>query len=94
VGATATEDDRGLLRLVSAVFELDRPHTIRVELHGTDPRELGETAARRLIDLGANRILAAFGVWHDYAESAAISATVAKPASNSEKWGQTPKEPA
>ena len=60
VGATATEDGHGRLHLSAAVFELDAPDAIRVNLDGTDARELGEAAARRLLDLGAGRILAAF----------------------------------
>ncbi len=60
VGATATEDEHGILRLSAAVFELDAPHAIRVNLDGTGAQQLGETAARRLLDLGAGRILAAF----------------------------------
>ena len=94
VGATATEDEAGVLRLSAAVFELDAPHVIRVDLQGTEARELGEAAAHRLLDRGAGRILAAFGVWHDYPGNAAVSATAARSASNSPQRGQTPKETA
>ena len=57
VGAVATEDEHGGLCLTAAVFELDASRAIRVELRGTDAVELGQAAARRLLELGAGRIL-------------------------------------
>jgi hydroxymethylbilane synthase len=74
VGATATEDDRGRLQLSAAIFALDDPSAVRVELHGTDAVALGEAAARRLVDLGGDRILASFGASHRIADTALLAA--------------------
>ena len=61
VGAIATTEDDGQLRLAAAVFALDASDAVRIEVQGADPRSVGETAARRMIDLGASRILASSG---------------------------------
>lgn len=58
VGALARVED-GTLSLEAAVFELESGRSIRVRLEGRDPQEVGEEGARRLIDQGADAILAA-----------------------------------
>jgi hydroxymethylbilane synthase len=90
VGAAAFNADGGV-RLIAAVFALDEPRAVRVEVRGADAAAAGETAARRLLELGAGALL---GVRHDYAENAAHSAMDAKTASKSGLWGQTPEDAA
>lgn len=58
VGAVAYDSGAGGLVLKAAVFALEAPLEVRVELTGSDPSALGAAAARRLIDLGAADMLA------------------------------------
>lgn len=60
VGAAATIVN-GEVRLTAGVFALETPHSVHVEVRGSDAAEVGREAARRLFDLGAGEILASFG---------------------------------
>lgn len=60
VGAVAA-DDRSRLTLAAGVFTLDGARCIRVEDRGTDAAVLGESAAQRLLALGAGEILGILG---------------------------------
>jgi hydroxymethylbilane synthase len=60
VGAAARTEGQELV-LTAAVFALDRPHAVRVEVRGLDPETVGRTAALRLLELGAGDILDTFG---------------------------------
>jgi hydroxymethylbilane synthase len=60
VGAYATFSD-GEILLTAGVFALDQPRAVRAEVRGTDPDVVGREAARRLLDAGADDILASFG---------------------------------
>lgn len=62
VGAAARAAESGRLHLTAGVFAIDASRMIRLDVSGADPREIGETAARQLVERGAGDILAGFGV--------------------------------
>ncbi|HUF46450.1 MAG TPA: hydroxymethylbilane synthase [Vicinamibacterales bacterium] len=59
VGAYAACDGRSIA-LAAGVFSLDASCTVTTTEAGTDPVAVGETAAARLVDMGASAILAGF----------------------------------
>jgi hydroxymethylbilane synthase len=59
VGALAHRTANGLT-LAAGVFSLDGLSAVRAQVSGSDPEPLGAQAARRLVALGAEPILAAF----------------------------------
>jgi hydroxymethylbilane synthase len=60
VGAYAAFAD-GEIALTAGVFALDQALAVRADVRGTDPDVVGREAARRLIEAGADGILASFG---------------------------------